>query len=143
MITVVRGFKMNRAKLNDFFAANGGPWLGDYLISRSDQDSMSKLFASLDCGCEVKIFLPYVNGVKSPDYLFVCCQWMNVLDSIELDHILQDPVPGTFEGLRNRLQPEVPISRYVVYNSEMVWQEQSPDVWCFQSSMIGFAVKII
>jgi hypothetical protein len=131
---------MNRVKLNDFFTANGGPWIGDCIISRSDQDSISKLFASLDYDCEVKIFLPYVNGFKCPDYLFVCCQWMNVLDSMELDHALQDPVPSTFEGLRNLLQPEVPILRYVVYNSEMVWQEQSPKVWCFRSSPIGFAV---
>jgi hypothetical protein len=105
---------MNRVKLNDFLTANGGPWIEGHIISRSDQDSISKLFASLDCDCEVKIFLPYVNGFKCPDYLFVCCQWMNVLDSIELDHILQDPVPGTFEGLRNLLQPEVPISRCCV-----------------------------
>ena len=108
MITVVRGFKMSRVKLNDFFTTNGGPWIEGYLISRSDQDSISKLFASLNCDCEVKIFLPYVNGLKCPEYLFVCCQWMNVLDSIELDHIFQDPVPSTFEGLRTLLQPEAP-----------------------------------
>jgi hypothetical protein len=119
---------MNRVKLNDFFTANGGPLIGDYIISRSDHDSISKLFASLGYNCEVKIFLSYVNGFECPDYLFVCYQWINVLDSMELDYILQDQVPSAFEGLRNLLQPEVPISRYVVYNSEMVWQEQSPKV---------------
>lgn len=120
---------MNREKLNDFFVTNGGPWIGDSIMSQSDQDSLSKLFVSLDCDCNVNIFLPYVTGFKCPDDLFVCCQWMNVLDSMELDHIFQDPVSGTFERLRDILQPEAAISRYVVYNSDMVWLEQSSEVW--------------
>lgn len=117
---------MDCSELSNFLTANGGPWIGhsgDYFISESDEEAISKLFARLHCTCNVKLFLPYVNGLACPDYLFVCCQWINVVHSLALDHVLQDAVPATFERLRDLLKPEANIERYVVYNSEVPWLE--------------------
>jgi hypothetical protein len=128
MIAIVRGFKMDRAKFIEFFPTNGGPFVESYLMSRSDQDKISKLFVSLGCDCEVKVFLSWEEELEAPDYLFVCCQWQDVLNFVDLDNVFQDPVPGAFERLRDLLQPEATITRYAVHNSEVEWWMVLPRV---------------
>ena len=45
-----------------------------------------------------------------------------VVDFKEIEDIFRDPIPSAFEGLRDTLQPGVPIRKYVVKNSEMSWE---------------------
>lgn len=117
---------MTRAKLNDFLLAKESLYLLSYFIRKTDHDRISKAFTELspDLDCEFFVFLPHIKEGTTSDHVFVCCNWTNVLEFAKLDEdIFQDPVSSHFEKLRDALQPDEPVAKYLVQNIEMAWEE--------------------
>ncbi|KAH8693335.1 hypothetical protein GQ44DRAFT_765278 [Phaeosphaeriaceae sp. PMI808] len=119
LISLIRGFRLSISDFDRFLTENGLPPLGGgYQPSHEEMNSFAKLFSTKGIACEVKIFVPFVTGFNRSEHLFVCCDWIHVLASSEIEGVLQKPIPPTFEELRNILKAKSLISRYIVYNEE-------------------------
>ena len=68
--------------------------------------------------CEVKVFIPYATGFDRSHHLFICCDWIFVLASRELEGELQNPVLPAFDDIRKSLQAESGVSRYIISDAE-------------------------
>lgn len=118
LITLVQGFKLSVAKFDNFLKANRlNPTEGYHPFPEEAADT-AKLFRAKGMNCKVKVFIPYVAGFSRLQHLFVCCNWIYVLASREIEGELQKPVPSTFENIRKLLQAKSGVLRYVVYNNE-------------------------
>ncbi|TKA62743.1 hypothetical protein B0A49_13260 [Cryomyces minteri] len=118
LTAVVQGFKLSVAKLDDFLKANGLNPIEGYHPFPDEAADIAKLFKAKGVNCEVKIFVPHVTGFSRSHHLFVCYDWLYVLASRDIGGELQKPVPPTFEDMRQSLQAESSVSRYVVCNDE-------------------------
>src|SRR4051794_15649108 len=102
LISIVQGFKIGVAKFDDFLEANGLNATEGYRPTGAEAASIAKLFNTKGVDCEVKVFIPYVNGFNRAHYLFVCCDWIHVLASREIEG--EKPVPPAFEDICRSLQ---------------------------------------
>lgn len=119
LITLVQGFKLGVSEFDGFLIANKLPSLGGgYQPSCEEAEDIAKLFRAQGIDCEVKIFVPYVTGFNRSHDLFVCCDWIHVLATLEIKDVLQKPVPPAFEAMRKSFQAKSGVSTYVVYNDE-------------------------
>ncbi|KAF1967538.1 hypothetical protein BU23DRAFT_559324 [Bimuria novae-zelandiae CBS 107.79] len=119
LITLVRGFKVSVSDFDVFLRANGLPPIGGgYQPSPKEAEDIAKLFRVHGIDCEVRVFVPYATGFDRSRHLFVCCDWIHVLVTRDIEGVLQEPVPPAFEQMHDSLGAESGVSRYIVYNEE-------------------------
>ncbi|USP74526.1 uncharacterized protein yc1106_01800 [Curvularia clavata] len=115
-ITLIRGFKFSISAFDDFLVANGLPSLGGYQPFPDEDEAIAKLFRDHGIDCEVRVFVPQMEGFSDSHHLYVCCDWVYVVAQKDIDSVFQEPISPEFEKVRDLLGAKSDIRRYIVYN---------------------------
>lgn len=122
LVSLIRGFKVRVSDFDAFLKANGLSGTYGYEPFPSEAEQINKIFEAQGVDCEVGVFVPFAEGFNNSRYLIVCCDWIHVFASREIEGAFQEPVPHTFEQLHDSLGAESDVSKYiVVHQNRSYW----------------------
>lgn len=121
-IVYARGIKVSRDQLNELLIVNNvDPILGGR-TGGSEEENIATFFRSKGIDLKIRIFIPPVNGYNCSPWTYICDTWDFIFSQRRVGMPPKEPaLDPIFEDLRQMLQVETPIDRYILYCGEQHW----------------------